>query len=142
VTPITSALFVDTSAWYAAADSSDSSHRRATSALGAGDRLVTTWDVVVETWLLVRHRLGRDVAEQLWSTLRNGAAAIETVTEADREHAWATGRAFADLDFSVVDRTSFAVMERLGVHRVATFDHDFSVYRFGLRRDKAFVVVG
>jgi len=40
-----------------------------------------------------------------------------------------------------VDRTSFAVMERLGVHRAASFDDDFAVYRFGPRRSKAFEVV-
>jgi hypothetical protein len=31
---------------------------------------------------------------------------------------------------TVPDRTSFAVMERLGVHRAVAFDDDFAVYRF------------
>jgi uncharacterized Ntn-hydrolase superfamily protein len=42
---------------------------------------------------------------------------------------------------AAVDRTSFAVMERLGVHRAASFDDAFAVYRFGPRRSKAFEVV-
>ncbi len=37
--------------------------------------------------------------------------------------------------------TSFAVMERLGLRRATSFDAGFSVYRFGLRRSKAFEVV-
>jgi predicted nucleic acid-binding protein len=32
-------------------------------------------------------------------------------------------------------------MQRLGVHRVATFDDDFAVYRFGRDRRRAFEIV-
>ena len=49
--------------------------------------------------------------------------------------------AVADQEFSLVDRTSFAVMERLGITRVASFDNQFSVYRFGPRRSRAFEVI-
>jgi len=59
----------------------------------------------------------------------------------DMRVAWAIGDAFKDQDFSVVDRTSFAVMERLGVTRVASFDRDFAIYRYGRNRDKAFDVL-
>jgi predicted nucleic acid-binding protein len=51
-------LFADTSVWYAAADRGDSSNERAKEILAAGDALVTTDHVLVETWLLLRHRLG------------------------------------------------------------------------------------
>jgi predicted nucleic acid-binding protein len=133
-------LFVDTSAFYAAADSGDSSHRRAIDVLGAGEPLLTSDHVLVESWILVRHRLGRDAAERYWSAVRGGAAAIEPVIAADLEVAWGIGQTFIDQDFSIVDRTSFAVMHRLGVTRVASFDDDFAVYRFGIRRDRAFEI--
>jgi hypothetical protein len=58
----------------------------------------------------------------------------------DLDAAWRIGEAFPDQDFSIVDRTSFAVMERLGVTVVASFDDDFSIYRFGPRRQHAFEV--
>lgn len=134
-------LFVDTSAWYAAADRGDTSNRRAKEVLASGDSLVTTDHVLIETWLLLRHRLGRHAAESFWSGLRGGAAIIEPVTAADLEGAWAIGEAFPDQDFSIVDRTSFAVMQRLGLERAAAFDDDFAVFRYGPRRDRAFEVV-
>jgi predicted nucleic acid-binding protein len=134
-------LFVDTSAWYAAADRGDRSHRRAVEILGRGEQLVTTDHVLVETWLLLRHRLDRRAAERFWAGLRAGAAELETVGEVDLEAAWAIGESFSDQEFSLVDRTSFAVMLRLGLRRVASFDDDFAVFRFGRARREALEVV-
>ena len=134
-------LFVDTSAWYAAADRGDASHERAKAVLGAGESLVTTDHVLVETWMLLRHRLSRGAAERFWGGLRAGAAELEAVTPADLAVAWSIGESFPDQDFSIVDRTCFAVMQRLGLRRVAAFDDDFSVYRFGRARRQAFEVV-
>jgi predicted nucleic acid-binding protein len=134
-------LFVDTSAWYAAADADDHSNERAKEVLSSGEELVTTDHVLVESWLLMRYRLGRQVAETFWSALRGGAARLEAVGPADLEVAWRIGESFPDQDFSITDRTSFAVMERLGLHRVASFDDDFAVYRFGPGRRRAFDVI-
>lgn len=134
-------LFVDTSAWYAAADADDRSNRRAREILSAGERLVTTDHVLVESWLLLRHRLGRRAAERFWNGLRQGAATVETVGVADLEIAWEIGVTFPDQDFSLVDRTCFAVMQRLGIGRAASFDADFTIYRFGPDRRQAFEVL-
>jgi uncharacterized protein len=134
-------LFVDTSAFYAAADSSDRSHARATDVLAAADSLVTTDHVLVESWILIRARGGRTAAERFWDALRGGLAAVESVLSGDLDTAWRIGEAFPDQGFSIVDRTSFAVMERLGITRAASFDDDFSIYRFGSRRQHAFEVI-
>lgn len=134
-------LFVDTSAWYAAADRSDRSHARAKAVLGAGEPLVTTDHVLVESWILLRHRLGRPAAERFWDALRADAAEIEPVGAGDLALAWTLGEAFPDQDFSIVDRTSFAVMQRLGLRRVASFDDDFAVFRFGRGKRQAFEVL-
>ncbi len=42
----------------------------------------------------------------------------------------------------MTDRTSFAVMQRLGITRAASFDNDFVVYRHGRNRDRALEVLG
>ena len=134
-------LFVDTSVWYAAPDRGDRGNPRAKEILSAADRRVTTDHVLIETWLLLRHRLNRDAAERFWDGLRRGVALVEPVTAADLEGAWAIGEAFADQDFSAIDRTSFAVKQRLGVERAASFGDDFAVFRYGRRRERAFRVV-
>lgn len=134
-------LFVDTSVWYAAADRSDAGNTRAREILTGETRLVATDHILVECWTLLRHRINRDAAETFWDGLRSGVARIEPVGTADLHAAWAIGRSFPDQDFSLADRTSFAVMERLGVHRAASFDSDFAIYRFGRRLSRAFQVV-
>ena len=134
-------LFVDTSVWYAAADSGDRGNGRAKSILSAGELLLTTDHVLLETWMLLRHRIHRRAAEKFWDGLRAGVAHIEPVGTADLEAAWQIGVSFRDQDFSIADRTSFAVMRRLGVERAASFDDDFAIFRFGPNRRRAFTIV-
>ncbi len=133
--------FVDTSAWYAAMDRADRNHARATDLLDEDASRILTDHVLIETWRLAAHRLGWAVAEQFFDKVRRGIAQVEGVTAADREHAWATGQAFTDQQFALADRTSFAVMERLGIEQVITFDHDFAVYRYGHDRRRAFTIL-
>lgn len=133
--------FVDTSAFYAVADSADASSGRARELLSGETELVTSDHVLVETWRLLRDRLGFDAAERFWDGLRLGPASIEPVRERDLESAWQIGRAFVDQGLSLVDRTSFAIMERLGIVRVVAFDDDFAVYRYGADRRRAFQLV-
>lgn len=135
------AVFVDTSTWYAAASSGDRNNARAKELLRTHGVRTTSDHVVVETWRLLRHRLGWHAAERWWDALRTGVAAVETTTDVDMERARAIGEVFADQQFSLVDRTSFAVMERLRCVEVLAFDDDFAVYRFGSRRDRAFTVL-
>ena len=134
-------LFVDTSIWYAAADSSDRSNARAKVILKSGETLVTSDHVLVETWTLLHHKLERKAADGFWEGLRSGIALIEAVTLADLEVAWDIGVSWRDQDFSIADRTSFAVMRRLGIDRVASLDAHFAVFRFGPKRRQSFQVL-
>jgi predicted nucleic acid-binding protein len=134
-------LFVDTSVWYSAVDKWDVDNDRAKKILATGSPLLTTDHVLIETWLLVRNRIHRKAAEQFWDGIRSGVAFVEPVGPADLEAAWQVGLAFRDQDFSLVDRTSFAVMRRLGVERVASFDNHFAVFRFGPKQRHAFTIV-
>lgn len=134
-------LFVDTSVFYAAADRSDAGNAAAKATLGSGESLLTSDHVLVESWLLLQRRLGRASAEQWWRSIRSGACQVESVIDADLAVAWAIGEAYSDQPFSIVDRTSFAVMQRLGITRAATLDADFRIFRYGPRRERAFEVL-
>ena len=102
---------------------------------------MTSDHILVETWLLLAHRLGSDPAERFWGALRSGAASVEPVTLGDLEVAFSIGESFPDQDFSIVDRASFAIMQRLGVFRAATLDGHFAIFRFGRERRRAFEIV-
>ena len=134
-------VFVDTSAWYAAADVSDVHHRRAVERLSefSGD-LLTSDHVLVETWFLAANRLGTGVAETLVNAIRAGRAGVEVAGIADLEVAAQIHDAFADQEFSITDRTSWSIMQRLGVHEAISFDRDYLIYRFGRDRRQAFTV--
>jgi predicted nucleic acid-binding protein len=134
-------LFVDTSIWYAAADSSDIDNPSAKTVLLGGEALVTTDHVLIESWSLIHHRIGARAAKRFWELIRNGVADVEIVGAADMDAAWRIGEEFSDQDFSIVDRTSFAVMRRLGIGRVASLDSDFAIFRFGPRKRQAFTVI-
>lgn len=133
--------FVDTSAFYAAADRGSSDHDRARTTLAEADRLVTSDHILLESWSLLAGRIGRHAAQSFWSAVRDGAVETVAVGIADLDRAWRIATDFPDQGFSFVDMTSFSVMERLGVVRVATLDHHFAVYRYGPRRNRAFEIV-
>lgn len=134
-------VFVDTSVWYAAADADDVNHSRACALLEQhASELLTSDHILVETWQLTAKRLGFRVAEQLVNAIRTGRARVEEATLADLEVAAQITADFEDQSFSLVDRTSWAVMQRLGVHEAIAFDRDYSIYRFGRDRRSSFTV--
>lgn len=137
-----SRVFVDTSAWYALAAPDDASHHLAVRLLREHEgRLATTDHVLVETWAVARSRRHRAAADELVAAIvdRN-VAEVLTATRQDVVTALRIGETFADQDFSMVDRTSWAVMERGGITEAVAFDIDFSVYRFGPGLRQAFTI--
>ncbi len=111
-------MLVDTGAWYAIADASDRYHEEASRFYTeqAGRRpFVTTELIVAETWALLHSHLGRSAALIFWEALRATRTPILIPEPVDLEAAWHIAQAFPDQDFSFVDCTTFALMERLGI---------------------------
>ena len=136
-------IFVDSSAWFALAFEGDR-HNDAARRLFVNAReiaLATTDHVLVETWLLMNSRFGHNRAEQFCQRIRGLRLRLEKVTRDDLVAAWTIGSEFPDQTFSIVDRTSFVVMERLAVTRVISFDNDFVIYRYGPQKDRTFEVL-
>lgn len=67
---------------------------------------------------------------------RNHSAA-----QSDLANARMIAASWPDQDFSLIDCTSFALMERLRLDEAMAFDNHFRVYRYGLRRQRAFRIV-
>jgi predicted nucleic acid-binding protein len=132
-------VFVDSSAWFASVFARDRHNERAKAILASNEALATTDAVVIETWLLLARRFHHAAADRFWGRLRRSTVGIEPVLPTDYDAAWQI--AFPDQKFSIVDRTRFAVTERLRLNRVATFDEDFAIYRYGRNRERAFEVL-
>ncbi len=125
-------IFVDTGAFYALADKSDTHHANAAAFYASSygqHRLYTSDYVLIESWLLIRNKLGRPAAMTFWQTIRKGVVALLPCIPADLEHAWQICEQYADQDFSLVDAVSFAIMERLSMSTAFAFDRHFAVYR-------------
>jgi predicted nucleic acid-binding protein len=134
-------VFVDSSVWFAATIARDHDNARAIAILAGANDLVTTDHVLIETWLLLNSRYSRFAADEFWGGIRRGGIRTETPNAADFEKAWTIGESFPDQDFSIVDRTSFAFMERLNITKVASFDAHFAIYRYGRERNRAFEII-
>ena len=121
--------FVDTSAFYALLDADDSHHRKAvglfTQLARSRARLLTSNHVLFETYSLLLSRLGRWMAQ---SWLRKLNMLVERTTAEDEQRAVQIVLEFRDKDFSLVDASSFALMERLGLRRAIAFDPHFRQY--------------
>lgn len=132
--------FVDSSVWFAAACKRDRNNELAKSILLSIDRCTLTDHVLVHTWQLLNAQFGTGVADTFWERLRETGAVVEPVTESDLETARQMSEAYPREELSLVDRTSFAVMQRCGITRAATFSSSFEIFRYGPRK-KAFQIL-
>ncbi|MBM4394849.1 MAG: PIN domain-containing protein [Deltaproteobacteria bacterium] len=120
--------FVDTSAFFAAADRDDEHHAEAARllslALERDEPLLTHAYVLSETTALIHRRLGHSVARRFLDSVDR----FRVVWIDDEIHARAAAR-FAKrspADLSLVDCASFVVMDGLGVRACIAFDRHFS----------------
>ena len=121
-------LFVDTSAWFAFANSGDPDHETVAELLAAfKGRLVSSNFVFDETVTLCLYRLGHDAAERVGQALRDGDQVdIVRVAPEDEAGAWQLFRERRDKQYSFTDCTAFALMQRLNLKTAAALDDDFA----------------
>ena len=123
-------LLVDTSAWYALADSRDPDHHEVFKALQKNRNLLVTSNYILdETLTLVRFRLGLRVARQLGEQMRSGSLAhMERISPRDEEAAWGIFSDYSHKSVSFTDCTSFALCERLKLQSCIALDDDFRAF--------------
>jgi predicted nucleic acid-binding protein len=120
-------ILVDTSAYFAILDKTDKNHNKAINFLTNNTYpLITTNIIVIETINLVNARLGHHQAIALGKKLYDKKfTTVLNITSEDEKKAWQIFQKYADKDFSLTDCSSFAVMERLKMNKVFTFDIHF-----------------
>jgi predicted nucleic acid-binding protein len=127
-------ILLDTSAIYALADRADPNHPAAVErfrrAIASGQLLTIHSYIAIEAAALLRARLGLQAALSFLRDVRS----FERVWVDERLHELAVGR-LARLDsrtVSLVDCTSFVVMEERGLRSALAFDPDFERQGFQL----------
>lgn len=124
-------FFVDTSGIFSLLCRSDKNHSRAKTFLSlAGENRwqpVLTNFIAAETHNLLLRRLGFEAARH-W--LIHNTWPVERISEKDEKRAREIIIDYVDKGFSYTDATSFAVMERLGLKKVLTFDRHFEQFGF------------
>lgn len=134
-----STVFVDSSFWKAYVDRRDDFHNKALPILDRLMRenclLLTTNYILDETFTLIRVKCGLQLAIDLKSMLEEVELGLEItrVLAQDDVVAWDWFRNdWSKLSFT--DCVSFAVMKRLVLTRVATFDPHFARAGFKIER--------
>lgn len=124
---------VDTSAIVATLNKADRNHSEALRLLDRARRdkaaLVITNFIVGETYATLLSRVGSHAARR-W--LAENDIPVLRVTLGDERRAREILLKYTDKDFSYVDATTFALMERLNVQVCLAFDVHFE--QFGFRR--------
>lgn len=124
--------FADTSALYALVDADDTYHDRAHDlwhTLAVDDVVVTTQLVVVETTALVQRRLGHEAAAELHRAVLAGTDVL-ALDEGQFGRAVERWAAHGRRRLSLVDVTSFVVMEDRGIDVAFAIDDDFRTAGF------------
>lgn len=128
-------VFVDTSALYALLDRDDEGHTRTAAAwrqLLSGSRpLVTSNYVLVETAALLQRRIGLAAVHDLDDHL-TPALVVRWITEPIHRRAMRRLRRTDKRDVSLVDCTSFELMDADAIRDALALDEDFATEGFRL----------
>ena len=133
-------VFIDTSAFYALMDRSDSYHQSAgklwADFLDKGYYLKTSNYVVVETLALLQNRLGFEAAD-LWS--RDVLGIVETlwIDKALHNLAFEIWFSLGRRKLSLVDCASFVIMRQDKIEKVFGFDKHFPEHGFEILNGSA-----
>lgn len=125
-------VFVDTSAWYAYFDNSDTDHAAAVEFMNnSSSPLITSNYIVDETLTLFRTKVGHSQAVTIGKQFfAERLARLVRITERDEQTTFKLFSEYDDKNFSFTDCSSFVVMLRMGVNKVFTFDKHFQQMGF------------
>lgn len=126
-------IFVDTSAFIAMRAKDDVNYNNAQNFLytirDKRLRLHTTNFILDEvyTYFCKYHEIAVDMAELI---MNNPLIILHRISAEDEKEAWKILKKYRDKSFSYTDATSFALMVRLKIDTVFTFDEHFNIMKF------------
>jgi predicted nucleic acid-binding protein len=128
-------IFLDTSFLIALSDEKDKNHKRAKTSLkelvGTGSRFIVARNILNEYLDGVTKRISKEKAiEELDHILNSKLLLVEPVSEGDWDRAIVYFKKYNDQQIDLTDCLSFALMERLEIKGVLTFDNDFKIHGF------------
>jgi len=128
-------LFTDTSAWLALNDKTDQYYSRAVAKSAEIKKhkieLITSEYIIDESITLIRYRVSHHAAVVFGDALFNSSIVeIIDVKDEDRLKAWEIFKKYEDKELSFTDCTSFAIMEKMKLHKAFTFDEHFKKVGF------------
>ncbi len=129
------AVLLDTSALYALTDSRDQYHTSAIELLGIIQQrnlpIFITNAVIIETYRLILHKLGKTNAQKFLETLigdiKKGVIKIERMSENDEEEGQQIIFNNKGHALTLTDTINFSVMLRMGIYKMFGFDSDCCV---------------
>lgn len=128
-----SSLFVDTSAFAAIQNASDTNHEAALDfwrrTAASRVAIYTTDYIFDETYTLMLRRVGREAALDFGHAIM-GSSVVQMiyVDESLLQKAWRIAAKYGDKHFSFTDCVSFAVIEELKIEESFCFDLHFQQY--------------
>ena len=128
-------IFLDTSFLIALSDEKDKNHKRAKTSLkklvGKGSRFIVGRNILNEYLDGVTKRISKEKAiEEMDNILNSKLLLVEPVTQRDWDKAIVYFKKYNDQQIDLTDCLSFAIMERLEMKGVLTFDNDFKTHGF------------
>jgi predicted nucleic acid-binding protein len=131
-------VFMDSSAWFAVADPNDRNHPEAAEyfvgLIRRGHELVTSSDVLTETYARFKHATGPSSAARFRSAVKlartQGLVRVVAVDTDVARKAWEIFERYHDRLSSFRHCTSFVIAGRLGIRDVFSFHEDFSTIGF------------
>ncbi|NJE60980.1 type II toxin-antitoxin system VapC family toxin [Thermococcus sp. 21S7] len=129
-------IYLDTSALIALFNSRDRNHGAAVEflsrSLEEGRVFLLSRPVLLEYLNGLAKRVGKGIAREQYEALKSSSFVyLERETEEDWSRAWELFFKYHDQrGIDLFDSLSFAIMERLGLRKAFTFDHDFEIHGF------------
>jgi len=128
-------VFVDTGAWFAAADKTDQYHAKASAHLKKliknKNPLITSNLVIHETLMLLSRKVSKNAAIKFLDYIFNDdMIEIWQADETIDQKAFSIFKKYKEHDFSIADCVSFVLMTENDIKNAFTFDKHFKTMKF------------